>query len=86
MSSHTLVDLGRAPASRSLVANLMNLLAPWRGRVAAVVLFVLAAGCLELAPPFIIRTIVDHHLVVGRSTGLVLLAALYLGASAAVRR
>ena len=85
MSSYALADLGRASASRSLVANLVSLLAPWRGRVLAVVLFVLAAGCLELAPPFIIRTIVDHHLLVGRSTGLVLLAALYLGASAAVQ-
>jgi ATP-binding cassette, subfamily B, multidrug efflux pump len=85
MSDHALVDLGHGPVARSLAANLMGLLAPWRSRVLAVVLFVLAAGCLELAPPFIIRTIVDDHLIVGRATGLVLLATLYLAASAAVQ-
>ena len=85
MSSRALVDANQTVTSRSLAQNLTSLLAPWRSRVVAVVLFVLAAGCLELAPPFIIRTIVDDHLVVGRSTGLLLLAALYLGASAAVQ-
>ena len=85
MSSATATELTRAAPSRSLAGHLVSLLVPWRGRVVAVVVFVLAAGCLELAPPFIIRTIVDDHLVVGRSTGLLLLGALYLGASAAVQ-
>ena len=84
MSNHAVINLGATPPG-SLPANLARLLARWRARVAAVVLFVLAAGCLELAPPFIIRSIVDDHLVVGRSTGLLLLAALYLGATAAVQ-
>jgi ATP-binding cassette subfamily B protein len=85
MSSHALSESGRGSTSPPLAANLTSLLAPWRARVVAVVLFVLAAGSLELAPPFIVRTIVDDHLVVGRSTGLVLLATLYLAASAAVQ-
>ena len=84
MSNHAVLNLGATPPG-SLPANLARLLARWRARVAAVVLFVLAAGCLELAPPFIIRSIVDDHLVVGRSTGLLFLAALYLGATAAVQ-
>jgi ATP-binding cassette subfamily B protein len=62
-----------------------GLLRPWRARVAGVALFVLAAASFELVPPFIVRVIVDDHLVVGRSTGLFGLAALYLGASAAVQ-
>jgi ATP-binding cassette subfamily B multidrug efflux pump len=70
---------------RPLIANLTRLLRPWRVRVVAVALCVLAAASFELAPPFIIRTIIDDHLMVGRSAGLVLLAALYLGASAAVQ-
>ena len=74
-----------AAPPRSLVANLASLLQSWRTRVACVVLFVLAAGTLELAPPCIVRTIVDDHLIVGRSSGLLLLAVLYLGASAAVQ-
>ena len=85
MSSTTVIVRGRAATTRSLAGNLASLLEPWRSRVVAVVLLVLAAGCFELAPPFIVRTIVDDHLVVGRSAGLLLLAALYLGASAAVQ-
>jgi ATP-binding cassette subfamily B protein len=85
MSSDTLIVGSRAATTRSLAGNLASLLGPWRRRVVAVVLLVLAAGCFELAPPFIVRTIVDDHLVVGRSAGLLLLAALYLGASAAVQ-
>jgi ATP-binding cassette subfamily B multidrug efflux pump len=83
MSTHALVSDG--VEARSLAGNLMSLLRPWRARVAVVVLCVLAAGTFELAPPFIVRTIVDEHLVVGRSSGLLLLAALYLAASAAVQ-
>src|SRR5204863_9796973 len=85
MSSNTLIVRGRAATSRSLAGKLASLLEPWRSRVVTVVLLVLAAGCFELAPPFIVRTIVDDHLVVGRSAGLLLLAALFLGASAAVQ-
>jgi ATP-binding cassette, subfamily B, multidrug efflux pump len=77
--------MGDSAATRSLGGNLTALLQPWRARVVVVVLFVLAAGTFELAPPFIVRTIVDDHLVAGRSSGLLLLAALYLGASAAVQ-
>jgi ATP-binding cassette subfamily B multidrug efflux pump len=77
--------MGDTAATRSLAGNLTALLQPWRARVVVVVLFVLAAGTFELAPPFIVRTIVDDHLVAGRSSGLLLLAALYLGASAAVQ-
>ena len=83
MSTHALVSDG--VEAHSLAGNLMSLLRPWRARVAVVVLCVLAAGTFELAPPFIVRTIVDEHLVVGRSSGLLLLAALYLAASAAVQ-
>jgi len=85
MSSNTLIVRGQPATTRSLAGNLASLLEPWRSRVVAVVLLVLAAGCFELAPPFIVRTIVDDHLVVGRSAGLLFLAALYLGASAAVQ-
>ena len=85
MSSHALMGTGESVIPRSLSQNLTSLLAPWRGRVIVVILLVLVAGCLELAPPFIVRTIVDDHLVAGRAAGLLLLALLYLGASAAVQ-
>jgi ATP-binding cassette, subfamily B, multidrug efflux pump len=83
MSTRALVSDG--VQARSLAGNLVSLLRPWRARVAVVVLCVLAAGTFELAPPFVVRTIVDEHLVVGRSSGLLLLAALYLAASTAVQ-
>jgi ATP-binding cassette, subfamily B, multidrug efflux pump len=69
----------------SLRGHLASLLRPWRVRATVVVLFVLAAASFELMPPFIIRTIVDDHLTTGRPAGLLLLAILYLGASAAIQ-
>jgi len=85
MSGVALARPGGPAGKRSLAANLASLLAPWRARAAAVALFVLAAASFELAPPFIVRVIVDDHLVIGRSTGLLLLAVLYLAASGAVQ-
>jgi ATP-binding cassette subfamily B protein len=85
MSEIVLTGDGRAPGARALTRNLASLLQPWRMRAIAVVVFVLAAASFELAPPFIVRAIVDDHLLVGRSAGLLLLAILYLGASAAVQ-
>jgi len=70
---------------RSVGQNLVRLVNPWRSRAILVVLFVLGAAALELVPPFIVRTIVDDHLTVGRPTGLLLLASLYLAASAGVQ-
>ena len=69
----------------SLRGHLASLLRPWRARATVVVVFVLAAASFELVPPFIIRTIVDDHLTTGRQAGLLLLAILYLGASAAIQ-
>jgi len=69
----------------SLRGHLASLLRPWRVRATVVVLFVLAAASFELVPPFIIRTIVDDHLTTGRPAGLLFLAILYLGASAAIQ-
>jgi len=71
--------------TRSLAGNLVRLVEPWRARAIMVALFVLAAAAFELGPPFIIRTIVDEHLTIGRSSGLLVLALLYLAASAAVQ-
>jgi ATP-binding cassette subfamily B protein len=85
MSALVVARADDAPGARSLAGNMASLLRPWRVRVAGVALFVLAAASFELVPPFVVRVIVDDHLVVGRSTGLLLLAVLYLGASAAVQ-
>jgi hypothetical protein len=46
---------------------------------------VLLSAVLELVPPLLVRQIVDEHLARGRSEGLLWIAALYLGATAAVQ-
>lgn len=71
--------------TQSLGGNLVRLVRPWLGRAILVAFFVLGGALLELAPPFIVRRIVDEHLVVGRSSGLLVLASLYLAASASVQ-
>jgi ATP-binding cassette subfamily B multidrug efflux pump len=77
--------LGGILASRSTAADVASLLRPWRVRALAVAGCVLAAASLELVPPFIVRVIVDDHLVVGHASGLLPLAFMYLAATAAVQ-
>jgi ATP-binding cassette, subfamily B, multidrug efflux pump len=72
------------PAERSLGGSLLRLVRPWRARAILVVLLVLSAAALELVPPFVVRAIVDDHVMAGRHDGLLMLALLYLAASAAV--
>ncbi|MCC7371549.1 MAG: ABC transporter ATP-binding protein [Chloroflexi bacterium] len=61
-----------------------GLLAPRHALLAFIVILVIVSASLELAPPLILRNIVDDHLMVGRADGLIVLALLFLGASAAV--
>ncbi|HEX2184656.1 MAG TPA: ABC transporter ATP-binding protein, partial [Chloroflexota bacterium] len=61
------------------------MLAPWRAWLALVGVSVLLGAGLELVPPLLVRRIVDAHLALGRSEGLLWIAALYLGATAAVQ-
>jgi ATP-binding cassette subfamily B multidrug efflux pump len=84
--STTVLHRDSAPTEgRSLAASVVGLVRPWRTRLLVVTLLVLGAATLELVPPFVIRVIVDQHLLVGRSSGLLVLALLYLAASAAVQ-
>jgi ATP-binding cassette, subfamily B, multidrug efflux pump len=64
---------------------LLELLRPWRARLVFVAVAVLAAAALEVAPPLIIRAIVDGHLIARQPLGLPWLALLYLLAAAAVQ-
>lgn len=65
--------------------QLWAILTPWRWWLALVGLTVLLGALLELVPPLLIQQIVDAHLALGRSEGLLWLAVLYLGATAAVQ-
>src|SRR5918992_395779 len=67
------------------LGQLWAVLTPWRGWLALVGVSVLLGAVLELVPPLLVKTIVDEHLALGRTEGLLAIAALYLGATAAVQ-
>jgi ATP-binding cassette subfamily B multidrug efflux pump len=67
------------------LSQLWALLKPWRWWLALVGVSVLLGAVLELAPPLLVGKIVDGPLALGRSEGLLFIAALYLGATAAVQ-
>jgi ATP-binding cassette, subfamily B, multidrug efflux pump len=67
------------------LSQLWAMLKPWRWALALVGVSVLLAAVLELAPPLLVKQIVDEQLRLGRSAGLLRVAALYLGATAAMQ-
>jgi len=66
----------------SLRSQLVAVLRPWRGRLILVVVAILGASLLELAPPLVVRHVIDHNLTPGRRDGLVTAAVVYLVAVA----
>jgi ATP-binding cassette, subfamily B, multidrug efflux pump len=70
---------------RMTLSQLWALLKPWRWWLTLVGVSVLLGAVFELAPPLLVQKIVDGPLTLGRSEGLLFLAALYLGATAAVQ-
>jgi ATP-binding cassette subfamily B protein len=65
------------------VREIRAIIAPWLPILAGVAGLVLAGAALEMAPPFLLRRIVDAHLAVRRPEGLFPLAVLYLAVTAA---
>src|SRR5262249_955326 len=61
------------------------MLTPWRWSVILVGVSVLLGAMLELAPPLLMKQVVDEQLKLGRAEGLLWIAVLYLGATAAVQ-
>src|SRR2546429_6999752 len=61
------------------------MLTPWYWSLILVGVSVLLGAVLELAPPLLVKQIVDEYLKLGRAEGLLWIAALYLGATAAVQ-
>jgi len=66
-------------------SQLWAILRPWRWFLALVGVSVLLGAVLELAPPLLVKRIVDGQLTQGQSEGLLRIATLYLGAIAAVQ-
>src|SRR5258708_36794493 len=69
-------------AAPGVFTQLGSIARPWRLSLAVVSALVILAAVVQLAPPLIIRSLVDDHLAVGRADGLVVLALLYLAAAA----
>jgi ATP-binding cassette, subfamily B, multidrug efflux pump len=83
--THTSTSTFPQPHSGMTLSQLWAMLRPWRWWLALVGVSVLLGAVLELAPPLLVQKIVDEHLARGRSEGLLWIAALYLGATAAVQ-
>src|SRR6266851_1646215 len=66
----------------SVFAQLGTIARPWRLSLALVSALVVLAAIVQLAPPLIVRSLVDDHLAVGRGDGLFFLGLLYLAAAA----
>jgi ATP-binding cassette, subfamily B, multidrug efflux pump len=71
-----------SPVAGTSLAQLGTVARPWRVPIALVSLLVVGAAIAQLAPPLIVRSIVDDHLAVGAGDGLFVLALLYLAAAA----
>ena len=82
---HTSTSPATQQHSGMTFSQLWAMLKPWRWWLALVGVSVLLGAVLELAPPLLVQKIVDGHLALGRSEGLLSIAALYLGATAAVQ-
>lgn len=65
-------------------AELRHLARPWRGRLAVAGVVVLAASVAELAPPLIVRHVIDSNLLPGRTAGLALAGIAYLAAGTVI--
>ncbi len=72
-------------ASAGALSQIGGLVRPWRRWLLLIGALVLGAALLELVPPVLVRSIVDDHLTLGRKSGLLALAGLYLGATAGVQ-
>ena len=72
----------RTPVTFHQVASIVL---PWRWVLLGAMASVVAGAALDLVPPLVLRRLVDDNLKAGRVEGLLTLAAVYLGAIAAVQ-
>jgi ATP-binding cassette subfamily B protein len=78
--------LSQAPTAGAspVLRQLGPLLRARRWLLGLVAALLLVSAALELVPPLLMQRVIDEHLIPGRPGGLVVLALLYLGASAAI--
>ncbi len=83
--NNTTTSTSTQPHGGITLGQLWAMLKPWRWSLTLVGVSVLLGALLELPPPLLVQKIVDEHLKLGRSEGLLFIATLYLGATAAVQ-
>jgi ATP-binding cassette, subfamily B, multidrug efflux pump len=83
--NHTSASPATQQPGGMTINQLWAILKPWRWWLALVGVSVLLGAVLELVPPLLVQKIVDGPLALGQSEGLLFIAALYLGATAAVQ-
>jgi ABC-type multidrug transport system fused ATPase/permease subunit len=76
---------GESAATRGGGRHLLHLIRPWRWLLTLIVGLFIVAAALEVVPSLVVRQIVDDHVLIGESSGLLGLALLYLGAVATVQ-
>jgi ATP-binding cassette subfamily B protein len=69
--------LGKAYDGR-LMRRLLGYLRPYRRQVVVAVAAIIGHSCLELAPPYLTKTVIDRYIPAQDVAGLTLVAALYL--------
>jgi len=81
--------MSRRPATSSrrnaAWREIRALLRPWRGLIALIALCVLLTEAFAVVPSLLMRRIIDDHLTPGIREGVLSLALLYLGATAAAQ-
>jgi ATP-binding cassette subfamily B multidrug efflux pump len=83
--NHTSTSTAPQQPGGMTLSQLWAMLTPWRWSLILVGFSVLLGALLELVPPLLVQQLVDAHLKLGRSEGLLWIATLYLGATAAVQ-
>lgn len=83
--NHTTASTANRQQEGMTRQQVWGLLKPWRGLLSLVGVSVLLGAVLELVPPLLVQKVVDEHLAPGRAEGLLVIAILYLGATAAVQ-
>jgi ATP-binding cassette subfamily B multidrug efflux pump len=71
--------LGKAYDAR-LMRRLLTYLRPYKRQVATALAAIVAFSVLELAPPYLIKLVIDRYIPAGDLQGVALIAALYLAA------
>ena len=77
MSIHEEEVLGKAYDAR-LMRRLLTYLRPYKSQVAIALAAIIAGSALQLAPPYLTKTVIDDYIPAGDLSGLGLIALLYL--------